>query len=72
MNTLTPQKATIKSPNSISVAGKIINNPLKLQRSLIQGSHAFVYKKFPTFSLPKFAQNKVRSSHLEYSKLQLS
>ena len=24
-----------------------------------QGSHAFVNKKFPTFSIPKFAQNKL-------------
>ena len=30
INTLTPQKATRKSPNSISVDGKIINNPFKI------------------------------------------
>ena len=35
------------------------------------GSHAFVTKKFPTFSIPKFAQNKLTSSHLKYTKLQL-
>ena len=30
MNTLTPQKATRKSPNSISVDGKIINNSVEI------------------------------------------
>ena len=30
MNTLTPQKAARKSPNSISVDGKIIKNPVKI------------------------------------------
>ena len=57
-------------------------NPQKtwqLLRTLLRGksdcskqdSHAFVNKKFPTFSLPKFAQNKLSSSHLKYRKLQL-
>ena len=31
MNTLTPQKATRKSPNSISIDGKIINNPVEIE-----------------------------------------
>ena len=30
MNTLSPQKALRKSPNSISVDGKIINNPVEI------------------------------------------
>ena len=30
MNTLTPQKATRKSPNFVSVDGKIINNPVEI------------------------------------------
>ena len=30
MNTLTPQKAARKSPNSTSVDGKIINNPVEV------------------------------------------
>ena len=37
----------------------------------LSGSHAFVNKKFHTFSIPKFAQNKLSSSHLKYKKLQL-
>ena len=34
---------------------------IKLFKNLEQGSHAFVNKKFPTFSIPKFAQNKLSS-----------
>ena len=36
-----------------------------------QGFHAFINKKFQTFSIPKFAQNKLSFSHLKYTKLQL-
>ena len=38
---------------------------LKLILMEYQGSHAFVKKKFPTFSIPQFAQNKLISSHLK-------
>ena len=57
MNTLTPQKAVRKSPNSISFDGKIINNPVDIAKklnSLFCGISKKLSDSIDTTKAPKF------------------
>ena len=57
--------------SNMHVSKRHMFSNIKHNTTKLQDSHAFVNKKFSTFSIPKFAQNKLSSSHLKYTKLQL-